>query len=307
MEKVLITGISGGQGQLLARRLTPSTEVCGADIVPWRGSGAGIRVHRVDLRKREFEDVVRTERPSAVVHMGFVRHFQRGERLRHDVNVRGTKQLLDHCVKHGVKQLLVVSSGYVYGAFAENPYYMDEDFPLSASRSYPEIRDLVEVDTLASAFIWQHPEIRTCVLRPVNVLGRHVHSMIASYLGLPRVPTVMGFDPMIQFISEDDLCEALVLALECRLQGVFNVVGSGAVPLHTAISEVGAVSWPVPGPLARLLFDRFFQWGVWNYPAGVLDFLKYPVSLAGTRFAQQTGYEPKVSLREIFRAMGRRV
>jgi UDP-glucose 4-epimerase len=85
--------------------------------------------------------------------MGFIRHFRADARLRHDVNVRGTKQLLDHCIHYGVQQLVVISSGYVYGASPENPFYMDEDHPLSATRSYPEIRDLVEVDTLASGFL----------------------------------------------------------------------------------------------------------------------------------------------------------
>ena len=33
MEKVLITGISGGQGRLLARRLLEKYEVCGVDVV----------------------------------------------------------------------------------------------------------------------------------------------------------------------------------------------------------------------------------------------------------------------------------
>ena len=37
MEKVLITGIAGGQGRLLARRLLENWEVCGADWVPWEG------------------------------------------------------------------------------------------------------------------------------------------------------------------------------------------------------------------------------------------------------------------------------
>ena len=64
---------------------------------------------------------------------------------------------------------------------------MDEDSPLSASRAYPEIRDLVEVDTLASAFIWKYPHIRTCVLRPVNVLGYFVHSMIGELPAHGRV------------------------------------------------------------------------------------------------------------------------
>ena len=96
--------------------------------------------------------------------------------------MRGTKQLLDHCIHHGVQKVVVISSSYVYGAFPENPYFMDEDSPLSASRAYPEIRDLVEVDTLASAYLWRYPHLHTCVLRPVNVLGYYVHSMIGQYL-----------------------------------------------------------------------------------------------------------------------------
>ncbi|NIR77590.1 MAG: NAD-dependent epimerase/dehydratase family protein, partial [Gemmatimonadetes bacterium] len=60
-------------------------------------------------------------RPQGLVHLGFVRHFRVDPEVRHDVNVRGTKQLLDHCAHYGVQQLVVVSSGYVYGAFPENP------------------------------------------------------------------------------------------------------------------------------------------------------------------------------------------
>ncbi len=246
MEKVLIAGIAGSQGRLLARRLQMTHAVCGVDTSVWKGHPRGIRIHDVDLRKRKFEDVLRKEQPTAVVHMGFIRHFRSNPSERHDVNVRGTKQLLDHCVNHGVRQLIVVSSGYVYGAFAENPCFLDEDSPLSASRSYPEIRDLVEVDTLASAFIWKYPDIRTCVLRPAQVLGSTVRSMAGEYLRQRRVPTVMGFDPMMQFIHEDDMTEAIALALDKQLQGVFNVAGPGEVPLHTAIRETGGVAWPVP-------------------------------------------------------------
>lgn len=306
MEKVLITGIVGPLGRLLAVRLAETMDVCGVDVLPWRGPNVGLRVHRVDLRKRKFEDVVRTERPDVVVHMGFVRHFEQSERVRHDVNVRGTKQLLDHCVKYDVKQVLVISSSAVYGAFSENPYGMDEDFPLSASRSYPEIRDQVEVDTLASAFIWQHAEIKTAVMRPVNALGPSSHSMMASYLRMARVPTVMGFDPMIQFIGEEDLVEALAVAIRSRLSGVYNLVGSGQVPIHTAIEAIGATAWPIPGPVFESVCRRLFEWGLWSYPPGAIDYLRFPVCVSGRRFQEATGFQPKVSLREMFETMRRR-
>jgi UDP-glucose 4-epimerase len=305
MEKVLITGISGGQGRLLTRRLLESWEVCGVDRVAWEGRPREVRVHVVDLRKKKFEDVIRTELPTALVHMGFIRHFRGEERTRHDVNVRGTKQLLDHCTNYGVQKLVVLSSGYVYGAFPENPFYMDEDHPISASRSYPEIRDLVEVDTLASAFIWRYPHIQTCVLRPVNVLGYFVHSMIGQYLKQKRIPTMMGFDPMMQFIHEEDLAEAIALALQHGLRGVFNVVGPGEVPLHTAIRETGGTALPLPEPLVRPLFARMFEWGLWPYPPGALDYLKYPVTLSGKRFIEATHFRPLFGLQEIFHGVQR--
>jgi UDP-glucose 4-epimerase len=305
MEKVLITGISGGQGRLLARRLLERFEVCGVDRAAWRGHPREVRVHRVDLRKKKFEDVLRIEQPNAVVHMGFIRHFRAAEGLRHDVNVRGTKQLLDHCVRHGVEALVVISSSYVYGAFPENPYYMDEDSPLCASRSYPEIRDLVEVDTLASAFLWRYPQIRTCVLRPVNVLGYYQHSMIGQYLRLARVPTVMGFDPMMQFIHEEDIGEAIALALERGLRGVFNVTGPGEVPLHTAIRETGGAPLPLPEPLMRTAFHRLFQWGLNPFPPGAIDYLKFPLTISGDAFADAAGFKPQYGLEEIFQSLRR--
>ncbi|HJO22142.1 MAG: NAD-dependent epimerase/dehydratase family protein [Myxococcota bacterium] len=303
MEKILITGISGGHGRLLARRLLESYEVCGVDIQDWEAAPRGIEFYRVDLRKRKFEDVIRTAMPTAIVHLGMVRHFHSGARTRHDVNVRGTQQLLDHCIHHGVQKLVVVSSGYVYGAFPENPYNMDEDSPLSASRSYAAIRDLVEMDALASAFLWRYPHIRTCVLRPVNTLGRSVHSLIAQYFRQHRIPTVMGFDPMLQFIHEEDVSEAIALALEHGLQGVFNVVGPGEVPLHTAIQEIGGQALSLPEFVMRPLFARLFAMGAIAYPPAAIDYLKFPITLSGERFVEATNFRPLFGLEEIFQSL----
>lgn len=303
MEKLLITGIAGGQGRLLARRLAERFEVCGVDRVRWEGHPRGVRPYVVDLRKKKFEDVIRREKPVRVIHLGFIQGFRTDERERHDVNVAGTKQLLDHCIHNGVESLVVLSSGYVYGAFPENPYYMEEDLPLSASRSYPEIRDHVEVDTLTSAFLWRYPQIRTCVLRPVNVLGYYANSMISRYLRERRVPTVMGFDPMMQFIHEEDLSAAIERAVDHRLKGVFNVTGPGEVPLRTAIREAGGESWSIPEVVLRPLFRRLFGLGLSDYPPGAIDFLKYPITLSGKRFADATGFEPLFGLKETLQSV----
>jgi len=304
-ETVLITGIAGGQGRLVARRLANTFDLVGADRTPWEGHPPGLRVHTVDIRKRKFEDILRTERPSAVVHLALVRHFRLGEELRHEINVLGTKRLLEYAIAHGVKRIVVVSSSYVYGALPDNPYYMDEDSPLNVSRNYTEIRDLAEVDTLANAFLWRHPEITTTVLRPVNTLGYYVHSAIGRYLRQRYVPTIMGFNPMMQFIHEEDVAEAVALALQAGTHGVFNVTGPGAVPLKVAISESGGAAVPMPETFARAIFSRLFRWGLYPTPSGAINFLKYPCTLDGRRFQQATGFTPLFSLEDVFASVRR--
>jgi len=299
-EKVLITGIAGGQGRLIARRLGGEFALAGVDRMPWEDHPAEIPVHVLDLRKRKMEDIFRTERPDSVVHHAFIRHFRVEPRVRHEVNVLGTKRLLEYCVAYGVKRVVVLSSSYVYGALPDNPSYVDEEYPLSVSRTYPEVRDLAEVDTLCSAFLWRHPEVATTIIRPVATLGPSVSSTMARYLGQPYVPMIMGFDPMTQFIHAEDVAEAVAVSLERGTHGVYNVVGPGAVPLSVAVRETGGTALPIPEPIARFVIGQLFQLGLYHTPAGAIDFVKFPCTLDGRRFRTATGFRPRFSLQDIF-------
>jgi UDP-glucose 4-epimerase len=305
MERLLITGIAGGQGRLLAKRVANEFEVSGADRTPWEGHPREITVHNLDLRKKKFEDIFRREKPTAVVHLAFVRHFRADPQTRHEINVAGTKRLLEYCAQYEVKKLVVLSSSYVYGALPENPYYMDEDTALNVSRHYPEIRDLAEVDTLCTAFLWKYPEIATCILRPVNTLGYYVHNSIGAYLKMGWVPTIMGFNPMMQFIHEEDVAEAIARALETGARGIFNVVGPGAVPLKCAIRETGGTAIPLPETMARGTIRRLFSLGLYPLPPAAVDFVKYPCTIDGRRFEAATGFKPLFNLQETFSSVRR--
>jgi UDP-glucose 4-epimerase len=115
----------------------------------------------------------------------------------------------------------------------------------------------------------------------------------------------MGFDPMTQFIHEDDVAEAVAASLERGTHGVYNVVGPGAVPLSVAVRETGSTALPIPEPLARLVFGQLFQLGLYHTPPGAIDFVKYPCTLDGRRFVAATGFRPRFSLEEIFASVRR--
>ena len=102
--KVLVTGITGKVGQVVAEELLAAGHtVVGIDRRPWPDAPAGVVVHQVDIRKRGAEDVFRTEAPDALVHMATVTHLTTQSEDRYRINLGGTKSVFDFAHKYGVK------------------------------------------------------------------------------------------------------------------------------------------------------------------------------------------------------------
>jgi UDP-glucose 4-epimerase len=111
---------------------------------------------------------------------------------------------------------------------------------------------------------------------------------------------VLGFDPMVQVIHEDDLTAAFAAAIGDGIRGVYNVTGSGELPLSVIVEEAGSRALPLPGPLFSLLRGRF---GLSGAASGAVDFLKHPCLVDGARFQKDAGFAPSRSLRETVRSM----
>ena len=59
--------------------------------------------------------------------------------------------------------------------------------------------------------------------------------------------------------------------------------------------------WPIPEPLLRRGLGSWLWRG--GFPEGIVDYLKYPVTLSGERFVEETGFEPRYSLADCFDSM----
>ena len=100
---------------------------------------------------------------------------------------------------------------------------------------------------LAPSFFWKQQTCETVILRPVHILGG-VRNAPSNYLRLPWVPTLLGFDPMVQVIHEDDVVDAIVRALTPGVRGIFNVAGPGEVPLSPILRELEQADRAHPAP-----------------------------------------------------------
>jgi UDP-glucose 4-epimerase len=99
---------------------------------------------------------------------------------------------------------------------------------------------------------------------------------------------VLGFDPLFQFLHEDDVVEAIVLTLGKRLRGVFNVAGPQPLPLSRVVVEADRTPVPVPEFVLQSLIGRF---GFPKLPRGALSHIKYPVVVDASAFREATGFQ----------------
>ncbi len=288
--KVLITGIAGRLGRMVAVKLhDEGHDVFGVDARPWPDAPAGIESVRADIRKRPAQDVFRRRRPEAVIHMATVTHFVARTEERYRINLGGTRAVFAHCAKYGVRQAIFVGRHTYYGAAPDAPLYHDEHAPPLAVSTFPELADMVAADLYAGTALWRYPEMHTSVLRICYTLGPSMHGTLATYLRRKRVPTVLGFDPLFQFLHDADATEAIAVALRSSLKGVYNVAGPQPVPLSVLIRETGRRAVPLIEPLFRRAVGRF---GLPWLPRGAISHIKYPVVIDDRRFREATGFVP---------------
>jgi len=220
----------------------------------------------------------------------------------HSWNVAGFQKLLEYVAHFQVPKLVVLSSANVYGPQPDNAQFLTEDAPLLGGARFSEIRDLIEVDMLAQGFFWKHPETETVILRPVHILGA-VHNAASNFLRLPTIPTLLGFDPMIQVIHEGDVVRALHAALVPGKRGIYNVAGPEPLPLSRIVKLLGKPSVPVPYTFGKALLKRLWSFRLTTFPAPELDHIRYVCMVDDKRARDDLGYEPRESIEDTVRSI----
>jgi UDP-glucose 4-epimerase len=313
MRQVIITGIAGQLGRLVCRRLhrEEGLVILGVDRRPFPDRPRDVTHIQADLRSKRTLELMfqslrhRAEGPDegfALLHLGLMHDPRRGADEGHEWNISGTARLLDACAQAGVRKVVVLSSANIYGPRPDNPQFLTEDAPLLGAQHDPAMRDLIEVDMLASSFFWKHSAIETVILRPVHILGR-VHNAPSNYLRLKRVPVLLGYDPMVQVVHEEDVVEAIMLALRPGVRGIFNITGPGELPLSAILRELGRQTLPVPHPLAAQLLRLLFRGKLSSFPAAELDHIRFTCMADGSRAERVLGYRAQRSLKETIHAV----
>jgi UDP-glucose 4-epimerase len=120
---------------------------------------------------------------------------------------------------------------------------------------------------------------------------------MVRYFERSTVPMLLGYDPLLQFVHEEDLLDVFERAALESHRGVYNVVGGGVLPLSTVLALAGKRALPLPTPLLYRLAYYPAQAETGDPPAGFYDYLRYLWVADGERGWAAFG-EPVYSTRE---------
>ena len=211
-----------------------------------------------------------------------------GNRVVHETNVIGTMNLLAAAGAPGssVRHVVVKSSTLVYGSSARDPNTFSEETPRAGPARHGVERALLEAESLVRDFSEDNPGTRVTVLRCANVLGPHLDTAISRSLSRRLCPSIFGFDPLLQFVEEDDVVRALLHVATNGIPGLYNVAGAGRLPWSEVAALCGTRLVPLSpySPLKIHPLARLF-----HMPPEMEDLLRYGRGV-DTRRLTATGF-----------------
>ncbi len=286
---VAITGVHTFLGQRLLRELAGDPaygKIVAFDLSPPR-MGEKVIYEKIDLSEpgadARMRDVLVREKVDTVLHAAFLGDPTRDEAYAHEVESIGTMYVLAAAAEAKVRKFVLCSSTLCYGADPLNPNYLTEAHPLGRQVASPYIAGKIDAEEQVKRFAEEHPKTVVTVLRPCTVVGPSIESYATRFLSRRVVTTILGFDPLVQLLHEDDYVAAFKLALDRDLNGVFNLAGDGVLKLSSVFRLTGALVVPVPYLVAFTTMKVLWAAELADAPPRLLDYLRYLCVADGKR------------------------
>jgi nucleoside-diphosphate-sugar epimerase len=283
--KALVTGASGFIGGVVCARMREQGhEVIALVRRPGAEPPGTTAVHADIATGAGLSEALARARPDCVLHLAAEIASQRSEERLREVNVRGTRQLVDACRAVGGSGPRVVFASTVVTGQADGAV-LTEERPLPVTTPYGRSKQEGERIVLESGL----PAI---VVRPSHVYGSggwYAQELVARLRQPGRLAVVGSGSNLWDVVHVEDVAQALVLASDAAAPAgvVYHVVDDEPITyfdfMALTAAELGvAPPRRVPAVLARLLAGR-----------NAVDALVRSARSSNARIRRELAWEPR--------------
>lgn len=300
----LVTGGSGYLGSLVVARLSDrAVPTVSVDVQAPRVRCPGVVYLRGDVRTADLEGHLRSRDVTTVIHLAAVLEPPPGmaDDELEDIEVGGTRRVIEACVAVGVRHLTLTSSGAAYGYHRRNDgHLLTEDEATPGSPDFAYSRHKAAVESLVARTRRLHPELGILLLRPGTILGAGTDNQITALFTGHMVMTFREADPPFVFIWDEDVAEVVVDGALSERTGTYNLAGDGVMRMRDIAAVEGARVLALPARGVRLALGLAKRLGVGRYGPEQVDFLLHRPVLDNTRLRRDFPGMPRKTTREAY-------
>lgn len=207
----------------------------------------------------------------------------------------GAHELLVDAATLGADRLVVLSSAMVYGALANNPVPINEDAVLRPDTTFVYARQLASAEEAIEAWRTSRPDRFVAMLRPAVPIAADGTSSIARALTAGFGQRFGESSPGAQFVHHDDVASAVAVAVERRLDGVYNVAPDGSIPGDRVRALSGQrLRLPLPDRVADVIGALRWRFQRGPIPPGLRSYTREPWIIANDKLRAE-GWTPTVT------------
>jgi UDP-glucose 4-epimerase len=309
-QRILVTGGGGYLGSqviaslaqaLAAQRIECIVSLDVRESPPERRL-PGVVYATADIRDPSLVELLRTHRIDTVVHLAaIVTPGKKADReFEYQVDVEGTRNVLQACVAAGTAQVLISSSGAAYGYHADNPPWLSETDAIRGNHEFAYSWHKRLVEEMLADYRVRAPQLQQTVLRIGTILGETVNNQITALFEKPRPLAITGSDSPFVFIWDQDVVGAILHALNGGAPGIYNLAGDGALTIHQIAAHMGKRCRVLPPALLQAALWVGKRLGLTAYGPEQLRFLQYRPVLDNRRLKEDFGYRPRKTSAEVF-------
>lgn len=305
----MITGALGYLGSEVLKKLYQGwidkkiDHILAVDIRAAKHELDGIKYEIADIRdSNKIDTIIKDNNISAVIHLAAIIDSQSSDRkFQYEVDVLGTQNILDACVKHKVKKVIISSSGAAYGYHADNPSWITEDDALRGNEifAYSDHKRIVE--EMLQEYRVKHPYLEQVIFRVCTILGQHTDNLITDLFKKKNILGIRGYKSPFVFIWDQDVANCMYKALFFEGHGIFNLAADGAINNKDLAKVLNKKYIALSSALLKFLLFIGKSTGLSKYGPEQLLFIQFRPVLDNQKLKKEFGYVPEKSSLDSFK------